>query len=216
MTAIALVLFAWASSAAAASGHGNPGSVIITGSGSGFYGKDELGDLAQTAVTMLYVLLATEDDEWSVDRRQRHVDGEELCFRVPQAQYGLGLSCFVSPRISLGVRTIWREDLRQNALRRIWGGGPEAVMWFGKPGGLARPYVSAGALFTRGLARGRLEPSVEGLSWHCRSGITVWPAPGVGYTLHAGYQADSAHTATGEELSARAVGFGLGLTLLIE
>ena len=80
--------------------------------------------------------------------------------------------------------------------------------------------MSAGALVSRGLVRrdgGQLaDDPVEGVSWHWRTGVTLWLSPQLAYSLHAGYQSDAMHTVAGDEVGARAVGIGLGMTVLVD
>ncbi|MFH1566948.1 MAG: hypothetical protein ABIL09_03045 [Gemmatimonadota bacterium] len=200
---------------------------LLAGGASSFYGGGEMSELAESLGTLLLVLFCSDEDrdcgqcggdrhDWRRDGEPGYLDGDELSFRVPQAQFGLGLSYRVTAGVALGGRLVCREDYDRNPVRRLWGGGPELVRTFGDEFEAVRPFLSAAALLTRGSARSLEGGRARGLSLSFRAGVSVRLGPSAGYYLQTGYQSDHLRTPAGQPLTTQAVALGFGVTAFLD
>ncbi len=187
---------------------------MLSGNGSGFYDANEWPDFARSVATLL-VILANDDDEWDYDDDHYHHHDtyceDELRFSVPQAQFDVGLSYYVSSRLAVGARYLFSEDFRDDELSRVWGAGPEATLFLGRDASRVRPFVGGGLVYTRGRSRRDAETFDEGTALHWRAGIHFPLGPDSGFILQGGWR-DDAFAVEGEPLTRRIAGLGIGFT----
>lgn len=165
-------------------------------------------------MTLLVIAAAEEDGGYSQERHYQH-DEEELGFSVPKAQYGAGVRYFLSSNLALGARYIYRQDFRENAIGRLWGGGPELVYFFGNYRDPVRPFVSAGLLRTQAVNRLTGERLEDGASVTLKGGLNIAMSRSMGLVLQTGYQNDRMSSPAGKPLVGRNVGIGVGFTASI-
>ena len=150
---------------------------MLSGNGSGLYDAHEWPELARSLVTLL-VVLANDDDEWDYeDDSYHHHDSfceDDLGISVPQAQFDVGLSYFISPSLAVGARYLFSEDFRDNELSRLWGGGPELTLFMGQDASRIRPFVGGGLMYTRGRSRRGAAEFEDGTALHWRACPSPW------------------------------------------
>lgn len=200
---------------------------MLAGGASSYYGGGEMSQLAESVGTLLLVLFCSDEDRdcgpcggdrhgWRRDGEPGYLEGDELSFRVPQAQFGFGLSYRVTSGVALGGRVIYREDYHRNPVSRLWGWGPELVRSFGDEAALVRPFLSAAALLVRGDPRDREDGLARGVSFSFRTGVTVRLGSSAAYYVQTGYQGDHLRTPDGEPLTTRAVALGCGIAAFLD
>ena len=186
------------------------GTVMLTGSGNGHYNGGEWPELAVSMLTFLAILLADDEEDGYYDE-----ESEELGISAPKAQFGTSVKYFVSSNLAVGARYIYRQDFRENAISKLWGGGPELVYFFGNHRDPVRPFVGAGFLRTQAVNRLtglRLE---DGASVNLRGGLNIAMSNSVGLVVQTGYQDDRLSSPSGSPLIGKTVGVGFGLTVAI-
>ena len=196
------------------------GNIMLMGSGNSYYSGGEWPGLAKTVITTLVVLFSDEDDDYYDRDHHRHHhyywDDDELGISIPRAQFGLGLSYFLSSDLAVGGRYIYREDFRQSDINSLWGGGPEVLYFFGDSYHSVRPFVGAGVLFTQGIARGTRERLEAGTSLNFRGGVNIATSETLGFVVQTGYQNDHLPTLYGAPLTHKSFGIGFGFTAFVD
>ncbi|MBT4097662.1 MAG: hypothetical protein HOM68_22890 [Gemmatimonadetes bacterium] len=187
---------------------------MLSGNGSGLYDAHEWPELARSLVTLL-VVLANDDDEWDYeDDSYHHHDSfceDDLGISVPQAQFDVGLSYFISPSLAVGARYLFSEDFRDNELSRLWGGGPELTLFMGQDASRIRPFVGGGLMYTRGRSRRGAAEFEDGTALHWRAGVHFPVGPAGGLVVQGGWR-DDRFPVESEPLARRVAGIGVGFT----
>lgn len=193
---------------------------VVSGHSDGLYDGDEWSELLRSLATILFIFTVDEEDDtdWVCDDHYHDPDGwcRELGISVPQVQFSAGVGYTLSPRLTVGVRYLYRHDRRDNEIARLWGGGPEVTLDLGNPGSAVQPFVGAYLLATRGERRLDGRALAQGTSLGVQSGVRVMISPGVGLSLQWGFQNDRFPDRVHAPLESRGATVGLGLRLTLE
>jgi outer membrane protein W len=190
------------------------GRVMLAGSGSGYYNGGEWPELVWSMLTLLVTLVADEEDGgYYYDEGEEEWD---LGFSAPKAQFGASVNYFVSSNLAIGARYIYRQDFRENAVSKLWGGGPELVYFFGNFRDPVRPFVSAGVLRTQAVNRLTGRRLEDGASVNLRGGLNIAMSNSIGLVLQTGYQTDRISSSPDESVVGKTFGIGIGLTASID
>ncbi|MBT6147377.1 MAG: hypothetical protein HOH74_18215 [Gemmatimonadetes bacterium] len=222
---VAIITLLLLSTVPPSSAGGSNGSFMLSANGNGFYDAHEWPELFRSLVTIA-VVLANDEDEWDYDDRD-HYDPDSYCdedlgISIPQSQFDIGLSYFVSPSLAVGGRYLYSEDYHDDELTRVWGGGPEATFFLGRDPSRTRPFVGGGLIYTRGRSRLTSAPFEDGTALHWRAGLHIPMGSGAGFVIQGGWrddafplEADPFAGQTSPRMTRRIAGLGFGFTARI-
>jgi len=196
-----------------------PGSAYFSGESSLYY-QEATGAMGSLAIiTLKYIIVPILDDDEEDDGFydpccEPGCDGPDV--PVHAYQFGGSFGFFVAPKVALGWRMIIQHNDEEDPIRSFWGGGPELSCYGDVSRYGARPFMSMGALYSRGRLRGPVEDSiVTGPSFLFRSGFDMGGPEG-GLFVQTSYQTTPVNRVRNLPHTDSRWGIGMGFTVYID
>lgn len=198
--------------------------LVLSADTGGYYDGNEWSDLVRSVVTVVVLMIASDDEEgdtlepfcdygdWHNEWRDDDLC-DELGFSMPQVYTSAALGYRVNRSMTVGFRYQYRHDRRDNDIARLWGGGPELTIDLGSGTGRARPFVIGHLLYTQGQARSQQIDLPKGVSVGVGAGVRYMISDVAGMVFQAGYQDDRFPDGPPYEATSRGATIGIGFRI---
>ena len=204
------------------------GYTIVTATGGMFYDGGEWWQVAIAGMELALYSLAEdcETREQCQDQWQEDYWDAEGNFPIGNFQTEFGIAHFIAQNLNVKARVLIRPDDRKDPLRYMWAWGAELAYFFTTRHTGFRPFVGAGAYWSRGRlsaeqhwfcgglsSAGRLAQTISGRSRQYRAGIDVVVTPDASLFIQVKYQHDELGEISPFVRDGLALGLGLSFTL---